>query len=197
MVRRSSRPTTTRAAISTFSIAKDDIVASFMLNKLNKPCANYISPIWAILLFSTFWCLFFCIPLFLTKSITFSFKLLTTIIAWPINGVISGLIYSLIFKQHYTFEFYFSVGIYKYIYIWPFLFIMSIICTIFPDFIHILLWVSIIVTSILFNFFTQIQFAEHLNKSPKHTLIFYIFSTVLSLVFGSVCFNFGICCPMW
>lgn len=197
MVRRHSRPVTVRQANNTLSIAFHDMGASFTLDPINRPCANYISPIISYLLFSIIWSAAVAVVVWVTKTVTYSISLFIPVISWIPAALLTALLYSALFKQHYTFEYYFSVSMHQFTYIWPLLFTDSLFTTFFPSGSAIMYFVHLTIFIALSQFFIRAQFKDALFKSSKYMLVFSIVSNVACLIFGGVLFTTSLLFPLF
>lgn len=176
---------------STIATMVKDTKAAYCLNRIYLPGANYLGPLIPHFILSLFWGLIIIICIHLLKITEFTLYMLAPFFIIPLSAIIAAVFYKMFFKLKYTETFYFSVGMYKYVYIWPIIVSFSIFYSLWRTGGGIFGLVHLSVFSSIASFFLRTQFHENLVESPKHSFLFFIYNAIDTLFFGALMLYFS------
>ena len=114
---------------STLNVMKDDIIQAHKLDKIDEDSANYLGSSISVIIFFIPWLCLVLVGRYLLKTIDLDINFFVPPLIIYCNALLMSIIYSYFFKDKYSGKMYYSVAIYQTVYIWSFLILSSVCCS--------------------------------------------------------------------
>lgn len=174
---------------SVLNTAISDWMNAHTLSPIATTDANFIGPTIVEILYTLVYALILVIFIYLVKTLDFSFTMCLAPVFIFSNAMIFVLVYTSFFKDSYTNRAYYSLGIYKTVYIWVLWVLNSIVhsfianCNVQRCFTS----VFIIMYSMLTCFFIDKHFEyKYIERDSKSVFLFRLVTCACSFFFGII-----------
>lgn len=177
------------------SITLTDWIGSLKLDPINIISANYIGPSIVLIISYVLYLLTLVPFIFWLKNVDMDFTLVIPFIVVLCNALLVIILYSLLFKNAFNNQFYYSLGIYQTTYIWILLTLASVFSSLLknPRMTDLFAGVSSVIYAFIATFFLRSNLSMKVSGLETKTIFFFnLLIFVDALIVSGIILNFSI-----